>query len=306
MNLHEDGEMFTQLIEAAADYMGLADTGIIEKDYFVTFFLQKIIEKLPNIIFKGGTSLSKCYKIINRFSEDIDLNVDAGAKKLTEGQRRRLKQDIVSIIADTGLSLENAEQIRSRRDFNRYVIRYKSSGLYGSFNQYLIVETSVSIKSFPTETLNAASFIYDFLLANNAETEIEKYGLEPFKVLVQSINRTFIDKVFAIADYYLDGHIENHSRHIYDLYKLYPQISFNSGFQELVKEVREIRKPHIVCHSAKDGVDLPELLRKIINDDVYRSDYNRITAALLFDKVQYSEAVTVLRRIMDDRFFEAN
>ena len=96
MNLHNDKEVFGQIIAATSDYMGLGDTGIVEKDYFVTYFLKKIIEKQPSIILKGGTSLSKCHKIISRFSEDIDLNVDTENAKLTEGQRKRLKQDILS------------------------------------------------------------------------------------------------------------------------------------------------------------------------------------------------------------------
>ena len=306
MNLHENGDIFAKYLEAASNYMGLADSGIIEKDYFVTFFLQKIKERQTGIIFKGGTSLSKCYKIINRFSEDLDLNLNAEAGKLTSGQRRTLKQDIISVIKDSGFRLENANQIRSRMDFNRYVISYPSPSTtpHGFPGQYLVVETSVSIESFPTDTMNAASLIYDFLLANSAENEIVKYGLEPFPIQVQSINRTFIDKVFAIADYYIDGHIENHSRHLYDLYKLYPGIILNHEFTELVKRVREIRKPHITCHSAKAGVDMQELLQKIANNDVYKSDYNRVTAALLFEKVPYMEAVTVLQKILDSRCFE--
>jgi len=76
MNLHEDKELFGQYLAATADFMKLNDTGIVEKDYFVTSFLRKITKKQPSVIFKGGTSLSKCHKIIARFSEDIDLSLD--------------------------------------------------------------------------------------------------------------------------------------------------------------------------------------------------------------------------------------
>jgi len=114
MKLHEDKELFLQYLEAASDYMGLADRGIIEKDYYVTFLLKKIIEKQPGIVFKGGTSLSKCHKIISRFSEDIDLCVEA--VKLTEGQRKCLKQDIVSIINPT--VRKSKQKIRKNIDFS--------------------------------------------------------------------------------------------------------------------------------------------------------------------------------------------
>ena len=61
---------------------------MIEKDYYVTMLLKNMARRLPFLVFKGGTSLSKCYQIIHRFSEDIDLTVD---RVLTQGMRCSLK-----------------------------------------------------------------------------------------------------------------------------------------------------------------------------------------------------------------------
>jgi len=73
MILHKDKKAFESIIiEATSKFSGITDIAMIEKDYYVTYFLKEIAEKQPNIIFKGGTSLSKCHKVINRFSEDID------------------------------------------------------------------------------------------------------------------------------------------------------------------------------------------------------------------------------------------
>ena len=94
--LHKDRENFEQVILKVSEDTGI-DASIIEKDYYVTLFLKRIVEVLPNIIFKGGTSLSKCYKLIKRFSEDIDLNIEVETRP-TEGQRKKLKEAIVSII----------------------------------------------------------------------------------------------------------------------------------------------------------------------------------------------------------------
>jgi hypothetical protein len=179
--------------------------------------------------------------------------------------------------------------------------RSASAALF--LNPHLIVETSVIIKSFPTQAMDAASLVYDFLLARNAPADIEKYGLQPFKVNVQTIERTFVDKVFAIADYYLDGRVQMHSRHIYDLYKLYPKITFDDSFRQLAAEVREVRRPHITCLSAQEGVDLPGLLRKIVSEDFFKADYNQITDTLLFEKLPYCEAITVIQKLLDDRLF---
>jgi hypothetical protein len=184
------------------------------------------------------------------------------------------------------------------------VIDYRTATDSSFLNPHLIVETSVFIKSFPTQTMDAASLVYDFLFARNALSDIEKYGLQPFQVKVQPIERTFIDKVFAIADYCLNGRVQMHSRHIYDLYKLYPKIIFDSSFRQLVIEVREIRRPHITCLSAQEGVDLPDLLRKIVDEDYYKMDYIQITDTLLFENLPYSQAITVIQRISDDGYFD--
>ena len=303
MNLHENKEVFEQYLAATADYLGIANTGVVEKDYYVSLFLQRIANKQPDVIFKGGTSLSKCHRIIRRFSEDIDLSVDTEASKLTEGQRKKLMHDIVSIVDEAGFIIENLDLIHSSKDLNRYVINYMPEDYIGYLSRYLVVETSVFIKSFPSELMSAASLVYDFLLLNNALDEIEKYGLQPFKVKVQAIARTFIDKVFAITDYYISGNLETHSRHIYDLYKIYPTITFDRAFAIMVDEVRKVRKPHKVCNSAHDGVDLPELLRKIVREDTFKSDYNQITRSLLFEDVPYADAIVTLDSIINDGFF---
>ena len=88
--LHNDHSMFEQVILRVSEDTGI-EASIIEKDYYVTLFLQRIVAQLPNIIFKGGTSLSKCYKLIDRFSEDIDLNIETETHP-TESQRKKLKE----------------------------------------------------------------------------------------------------------------------------------------------------------------------------------------------------------------------
>ena len=122
--LHNESELFEQIILRTSESMGI-EAGIVEKDYFVTLFLKKIISKQSDIIFKGGTSLSKCYKLIKRFSEDIDLSIEC-VNKPTEGQKKHLKLNVVSIIDEFNFDLTNADDIRSRRDFNRYIIDYPS------------------------------------------------------------------------------------------------------------------------------------------------------------------------------------
>ena len=120
-SLHSEREVFNDIIIAASSRLGI-ETAIVEKDYYVSLLLKEINKNYPDIIFKGGTSLSKCYKIINRFSEDIDIGINAD--KATEGMRRNLKSAIKKSIYDLGFLLDNAEEIMTRTYFNKYQITY--------------------------------------------------------------------------------------------------------------------------------------------------------------------------------------
>ena len=67
-----------ELFRNTADKMGLNDA-IVEKDFWVCFTLDYLFHRCPwkdSITFKGGTSLSKAFNLISRFSEDIDLILD--------------------------------------------------------------------------------------------------------------------------------------------------------------------------------------------------------------------------------------
>ena len=299
--LHNDRETFEQVILKVANETGI-EPSIIEKDYYVTLFLKRIVQLQPNIIFKGGTSLSKCYKVINRFSEDIDLNIDTQSKP-TEGQRKKLKENIVSIIDEFGFTLDNADNVRSRRNYNRYIIDYPTVFSSNFLKEHLIIETAVYIKAYPCERLQATSIIYDYLKQNRYEDLIQKYGLEPFELNVQTASRTLIDKLYALGDYYLSDAVQEHSRHIYDIFKLSDIVSLDANLKQLVSEVFDERKPHEQCRSAKDGIDMNVLLQEIIDKDIYKKDYEDITEKMLFEDVPYSTAIKTLQKIVDYKLF---
>lgn len=276
---------------------------IVEKDYYVTLFLREIVNAYPNIIFKGGTSLSKCHKLIHRFSEDIDLNINT-ENKPTEGQRKKLKEAIVSVIDGLGFTLTNPEDVRSRRSYNKYIVDYDT--VFGTqyLKENLIVETSVYIRAYPSVRMKASSFIQYYLKKNGFDNLIEEYELQPFEVNVQTKERTLIDKVFALGDYYLDNNLAEHSRHMYDLYKLSEVVELNSDMKNLAKEVAEERRQHHTCLSAQSDVDIKALIQEIMVKDIYKNDYETITSGLLFEKVTYSEAKAAVRKIINSGIFD--
>lgn len=301
MYLHNEREEFIDAINHAASKTGLA-SAIIEKDYYVTMILEKLAEKFDFIVFKGGTSLSKCYQVISRFSEDIDITIDTA---LTQGQKKQLKTRIIDLVDDLGMIIANIDDIRSRRDYNRYEISYNSvlDEIAGAVTATVLLETSFVEISFPTVLLPVHSYIGDLFL-EEAPDAIKKYDLKIFNMKVQELNRTLIDKVFAVCDYYLYGKVERHSRHIYDIYKLYPLISLDKNFRSLVQEVRQERSKKRICQSAQPEVDVPGLLREIIKENVYKKDYNLLTTKLLKENIDYEEAIQALTQIAASEMFD--
>lgn len=295
--LHDEKNLFEQLILRTSEAFEI-EQGIVEKDYYVTVFLKAIAQKEPDIVFKGGTSLSKCYHIINRFSEDIDLNIETDSKP-TQGQRECLKKNIVAVTQNLGFTVQNSDEIKSRRDFNRYLIDYQSTFDTGYLKRNLIVETAVFFRTYPTRKMNATSLIYDYLNREGMDSLIAQYDLFPFEVNVQAAERTFVDKLCAIGDYYLSGTISEHSRHIYDLHKLLEIVQIDDSLRQLLHKVVAERKTHKTCLSAQEGVNLKELLAEIVQKEIYRRDYEEITASLLFDDTDYRTAIRSLSRIID-------
>lgn len=151
--------------------------------------------------------------------------------------------------------------------------------------------------------MEADSLIYNYLLDNKNNDIIELYNLSPFVINVQTTDRTFVDKIFALGDYYLSDAIRGHSRHIYDLYKLLPHINFNDELRELIKVVRDERKEHKTCLSAQDNIDMNLLISEIIDKKAYLSDYDNITSSLLFKPVDYDTAIRVLDIVLQENIF---
>lgn len=92
MYLHKDDkELLRDIIVTVSERTGI-DESIVEKDYYVTMILKELVQRNPNVVFKGGTSLSKAYHVIDRFSEDIDITFE---EHLGEARRKKIKYQFV-------------------------------------------------------------------------------------------------------------------------------------------------------------------------------------------------------------------
>ena len=300
--LHNDKNTFEQLILRTSDYLGVK-AEIVEKDYFVTLFLKRIADVMPDIVFKGDTSLSKCYHIIKRFSEDIDLNLQSEIKP-SVNKRKQLKTNIIQIINDLEFELTNADAIKSRRDYNRYIIDYPSSLSVVYLKEQLIVETAIYQRAYPTKLMQADSLIYQYLHENGYDIYAEQYDLKPFELNVQTAERTLLDKLYALADYYLLNTTTEHSRHIYDIFKLSEIIKVDDTLKDLAKSVADERRSHKMCLSVQSETNVTEVLHEVINKKIYKADYEAITIPLLFESISYDTAISALKAILQNGIFD--
>ncbi|MCD8195489.1 MAG: nucleotidyl transferase AbiEii/AbiGii toxin family protein [Coprobacillus sp.] len=298
MYLHEDKKEFDMLIQNSVDTLHM-DPCAIEKDYYVITILKELDKRLDNLLFKGGTSLSKCYHVVDRFSEDIDIS--SIQEKVTEGEHHHYKEAIVEVCKNLGLTIANLDKTRSRRDFNHYELDYKPLYKEGFITPYVNVETTFLVKSYPYELKTISTYLYDYLKETGQDELIKKYGLEPFDVKVQSLERTLIDKIFALCDYYINKRVKGHSRHIYDIYKIIPYVKLDESFKQLFKRVREdrINSKSDSCTTSSYIYNIDEILKTIIKKEVFKEDYKSITQPNLFDNLPYEEAIKGLETLID-------
>lgn len=303
MNLHQNKDAFEELVTATSLELHIPPN-IVEKDYYVTLALRELSARIKGMVFKGGTSLTKCYQLLDRFSEDIDISYAASEGIPGESRKRQLKKTIVSSMDALNFPITNLEQIHSRRNYNCYRAAYPS--IYASMLEIkseLVIETYIALLPFPTTVRMTDNYIYRFLQQSKQTHLAEKFNLMPFKITVQTIERTLVDKVFALCDYYMSGKTERHSRHLYDIHKILENTILPESFTDLISEVRTLRAPLSICPSAADGVNINHILKEIVSKDVYKEDYERITENLLFSLLPYETAISGLQKLIDEHYF---
>lgn len=130
------------------------------------------------------------------------------------------------------------------------------------------------------------------------------YDLGIFPMRVQSLNRTLIDKVFAVCDYYLQDKAHRNARHLYDIYKLAEYVEVDRNFLELVKEVRahRITMGSEIAPAAPLDVNILELVQKLCDEDFYKEDYRETTLKLISDSLDYEILKKHYRELVEKIF----
>ena len=190
--MHKDKYEFIDAINLASIRFEIVPS-VAEKDYYVTMILKELSQRMPFIVFKGGTSLSKCFKIIKRFSEDIDITIDT---KISQGQMKKLKENIQDVAKILGLNIPNIDETKSRRNYNKYLFQYQSvidEEENSVIAPTVIMETSFTEISFPTEIRAVGSYIGE-MMQLEAPDMLERFQLNPFDMKVQELTGLWLTK----------------------------------------------------------------------------------------------------------------
>jgi len=253
MNLHLNTSLFRDAVRITAQQMNISPI-FVEKDYWVTYALHAIFNNAigSDTVFKGGTALSKCYKMIDRFSEDIDLVVlrREGESNNRLTSKIRTISDVVSAV----LPEVNIEGLTHKMGMNRktaHAYNKEFQGEYGQVRDVIVVEATWLGYYEPCTTRKLNSFVGE-MMKNNGQDEIAlEYGLQPFDVRVLEPVRTLCEKIMSLVRFsYSESPVEDLKqkiRHTYDLHQLLQQQEFSDFFQS----------------SAFD-----EMLLKVANDDI--------------------------------------
>lgn len=237
MKLHQNELLFKDAILATSQQLGIREI-YVEKDYWVTYALFHIYtnEIGKETIFKGGTSLSKCFQLIERFSEDIDLVIKRNNSDTGNQLKRKLKQISTSVsrelpeIEINGITNKVGMIRKTAHTYPRMF-----TGNFGQVRDIIIIESSWLGSFEPYTTKSVNTFIYQMLLENNQQSLIETYQLGPFEVTVMDPKRTLCEKIMSLVRFSntqnpISG-LKNKIRHAYDLHLILRDVSMRSFFE---------------------------------------------------------------------------
>jgi hypothetical protein len=172
------------------------------KTTYVTEALRAIAKRTTNniIIFKGGTSLSKGWNLIQRFSEDIDIFLDPQAFQPPLGKRaidRELKKLRDAVAAHPALTFVEGESQTiggfGRNDRFAYEQRF---GGAGEVADRVLLEAGTASGREPTTVVELSSYLGQFLKSRGLSLGADDET--PFSLRLLHYRRTFVEKMFAI------------------------------------------------------------------------------------------------------------
>ena len=242
MNLHLQRDAFRELVELSSVYFGYEQSHV-EKDYWVCKILNELTLSAysKNIFLKGGTSLSKGYGLIFRFSEDLDLFVFSGNPASSKQSEKTLNRKVSYFLIENNREMYVEELSKIGGDFRKlsfsYDTHYEGSGLKENLEVEIKCCTLEDKSSmyYPTQVRKIQSIIAEYLKAVGNEEIIIRFGLETFNVQTIDPRRTLCDKISRLTRLsYNDDYemlIAKHIRDVYDVYCLLKEPEYQEYIQ---------------------------------------------------------------------------
>ncbi len=253
MRLHENPTLFRQAVQATAQSLGIQEI-FVEKDYWVTYALHAIYHSQigKETIFKGGTSLSKCFGLISRFSEDIDLVIKHNGNENSNQLKNKIRK--VSLAVANVLPEVQIEGLTIKKGINRKTAHeypHIFTGEFGQARNVIVLEVTRLGYFEPHIPKQVSSCIFDMMVDTDQKKTAEEYDLLSFEVQVLDPRRTICEKIMSLVRFsYSKTPIEdlhNKIRHTYDLYQLLQDSSLIVFFE---------------------SADFDEMLQRVARDDV--------------------------------------
>lgn len=262
MNLHENKQDFRDAIQATSEKLKIRAV-YVEKDYWVSLLLKRLSlhSDASELVFKGGTSLSKAYKIVRRFSEDVDIAIIKGQK--TDAAIGRLIKKIAKDVTAAPFIERDEPGVTSKKGRMRKTLheypRAIAATNFGPVRDRLLLEVNCFGNPTPAMPMEISSFITEHLATIGLQSTIEEYSLQPFQISVLDWKITFVEKVLSLAYASLeDGmdetlELRNRVRHFYDLTMLHSQSEIEKYLlsHEFLNDLRRIREDERLASRTK-------------------------------------------------------
>lgn len=282
----------------------------VEKDWWISKTLEIIFQMdiAKHLVFKGGTSLSKAWNLINRFSEDIDLAIDMDffmtpTKNWSKGERTKLRKKAGKY--STGIFFVELEAEFLKRGFENLhftivetsesdkdprVLEIQYPNLIEKQTGYMLPRIQIEVSC---RSLREPFTIQKFgSLVDEVYSERE-FAQSFFQVPTVNPERTFLEKIFLLHEEFKRPEekmrVDRLSRHLYDVYHLTKVGIADRAIND--KELYETIVSHRYLFSKIGGVDYnshnPATLNPIPPNKVqkdWESDYIKMKEEMIYEK----------------------
>lgn len=248
MKLHENTSLFRDAVRFTAQQMNIRPE-YIEKDYWVTYALFTIFSSAvgSDAVFKGGTALSKCYRLIERFSEDIDLVVlrrEGESDNRLKSKLKTISSTLEKILPEVSMNGLTTKFGMNRKTTHGY--KKEFNGDFGQVRDVIVLESTWLGNYEPFEIRSITSFVGQMMIQSQRAELAKANGLLSFDVPTLAPTRTICEKIMSLVRFSHSVNpiedLKKKIRHTYDLHQLLQHDEFSnflnsSDFEHMLLKV---------------------------------------------------------------------